>query len=72
MLRIGVLLLFLGLAFLLRYATEGMVVPVQLRYAGVAASAIALLGLGWWLRRGPWQRSPTWRPSPRSRQPRRN
>ncbi|MEX6503889.1 DUF2339 domain-containing protein [Pseudomonas zhanjiangensis] len=51
LLRVGVLLLFLGLAFLLRYATEGMVVPVQLRYAGVAASAIALLGLGWWLRR---------------------
>jgi len=49
-LRVGVLLLFLGLAFLLRYATEGMVVPVQLRYAGVAASAVALLGLGWWLR----------------------
>ncbi len=50
-LRIGVVLLFLGLAFLLRYATEGMEVPVALRYAGVAASAIALLGLGWWLRR---------------------
>ncbi|HSX90106.1 MAG TPA: DUF2339 domain-containing protein, partial [Pseudomonas sp.] len=49
-LRVGVLLLFLGLAFLLRYATEGMVVPVQVRYAGVAASAVALLGLGWWLR----------------------
>jgi uncharacterized membrane protein len=49
-LRIGVLLLFLGLAFLLRYATEGMVVPLQLRYAGVAANAIVLLGLGWWLR----------------------
>ncbi len=49
-LRVGVVLLFLGLAFLLRYATEGMVVPVELRYAGVAASAIALLGLGWWLR----------------------
>ncbi|MCO8161762.1 DUF2339 domain-containing protein [Pseudomonas sp. 21LCFQ010] len=49
-LRVGVVLLFLGLAFLLRYATEGMVVPIEARYAGVAASALALLGLGWWLR----------------------
>jgi len=49
-LRVGVLLLFLGLAFLLRYATEGMVVPIEARYAGVAACAIGLLGLGWWLR----------------------
>lgn len=49
-LRVGVVLLFLGLAFLLRYATEGMVVPVQVRYVGVAASAVTLLGLGWWLR----------------------
>ena len=36
--------------FLLRYATEGMVVPIELRYAGVAAAALGLLGLGWWLR----------------------
>ena len=49
-LRVGVVLLFFGLAFLLRYATEGMVVPIELRYAGVAAAALALLGLGWWLR----------------------
>ncbi|MGE6384400.1 DUF2339 domain-containing protein [Pseudomonas sp. NPDC078416] len=49
-LRVGVVLLFLGLAFLLRYATEGMVVPIEARYAGVAVAALALLGLGWWLR----------------------
>jgi uncharacterized membrane protein len=49
-LRVGVVLLFLGLAFLLRYATEGMVVPIELRYAGVAGCALTLLGLGWWLR----------------------
>lgn len=49
-LRVGVVLLFLGLAFLLRYATEGVEVPIELRYAGVAGAAIALLGLGWWLR----------------------
>lgn len=49
-LRIGAVVLFLGLAFLLRYATEGVVVPIETRYAGVAGSAIALLGLGWWLR----------------------
>ncbi|MCK9742934.1 DUF2339 domain-containing protein [Pseudomonas syringae] len=55
-LRVGVVVLFLGLAFLLRYATEGMVVPLEARYAAVAASALALLGLGWWLRRrnGPY------------------
>ncbi|QEI09284.1 DUF2339 domain-containing protein [Pigmentiphaga aceris] len=50
-LRVGLVLLFLGLAFLLRYATEGMDVPVELRYAGVAAAAVALIGLGWWLRK---------------------
>ncbi|MBV6824464.1 DUF2339 domain-containing protein [Pseudomonas sp. PD9R] len=49
-LRVGVVLLFLGLAFLLRYATDGIVVPIELRYAGVAAAALGLLGLGWWLK----------------------
>ena len=48
-LRVGVVLLFLGLAFLLRYATEGLVIPLEARYAAVAASALALLALGWWL-----------------------
>jgi uncharacterized membrane protein len=49
-LRVGVVLLFLGLAFLLRYATEGMVIPVEAKYAAVIICALALLGLGWWLR----------------------
>ncbi|MEO8900257.1 MAG: DUF2339 domain-containing protein [Polyangiaceae bacterium] len=45
--RVGVLLLFLGLAFLLRYASERVVVPIEIRYAGVAAAALALLFVGW-------------------------
>lgn len=49
-LRIGVVLLFIGLAFLLRYASERVAVPVEYRYAGVALAAMALLGVGWWLR----------------------
>jgi uncharacterized membrane protein len=50
LLKIGVLILFLGLAFLLRYASEYIVVPVEWRYAGVAATGVALLVFGWRLR----------------------
>jgi uncharacterized membrane protein len=49
--KIGVLILFLGLGFLLRYASEYIVVPVELRYAGVAAVGVALLATGWRLRK---------------------
>jgi uncharacterized membrane protein len=45
--KIGVLILFLGLAFLLRYAAEHAVLPVEWRYAGVAATGIGLLLFGW-------------------------
>jgi uncharacterized membrane protein len=48
--KVGVLILFLGLAFLLRYTAEHVSVPVEFRYAGVAAAAIALLLLGWRMR----------------------
>ncbi len=48
--KVGVLILFLGLAFLLRYAAERVTVPVELRYAGVALFGAALMGLGWRLR----------------------
>lgn len=48
--KVGVFILFLGLAFLLRYAAERVTVPVELRYAAVALVGAFLLGLGWRLR----------------------
>lgn len=45
--KVGVLILFLGLAFLLRYVAENTVVPVELRYAGVALAGVGLLIAGW-------------------------
>jgi uncharacterized membrane protein len=48
--RLGILLLFLGLAFLLRYAAEHVTVPIELRYAGVGLVSLVLLGIGWRLR----------------------
>jgi uncharacterized membrane protein len=49
--RVGLLVLFFGLAFLARYAVEHSLVPVEFRLAGIAAGGIALLGVGWRLRR---------------------
>lgn len=48
--RMGMLLVFLGLAFLLRYASDRVVIPLELRYLGVAATALVALVLGWRLR----------------------
>jgi uncharacterized membrane protein len=45
--KIGVLVLFLGFAFLLRYVAENTTVPIELRYAGVAAAGIGMLLFGW-------------------------
>lgn len=45
--KVGVLILFLGLAFLLRYVAENTEVPIGLRYAGVALAGIGLLLFGW-------------------------
>lgn len=46
-LRVGVVLLFIGLAFLLRYASETYSIPVEARYIAVALVALLLLILGW-------------------------
>jgi uncharacterized membrane protein len=48
--KAGVGILFLGLAFLAKYATEHIHVPIELRLAGIAAVALVLLVLGWRLR----------------------
>ncbi len=48
--KAGVGILFVGLAFLAKYASEHAQVPVELRLVGIAAVALVLLGLGWRLR----------------------
>ncbi|HYS17248.1 MAG TPA: DUF2339 domain-containing protein [Candidatus Binatia bacterium] len=48
--RVGVVILFFGVAFLLKYAHERFDMPIELRLVGVAAGAVVLLVLGWRLR----------------------
>lgn len=48
--RIGVIVLFIGVAFLLNYAYEHSLMPVELRLAGAGLGGIALTVFGWRLR----------------------
>jgi uncharacterized membrane protein len=48
--KVGILVLFIGLAFLVKYAYERVHMPIELRLSAVALGAIALLVLGWRLR----------------------
>ena len=48
--RVGILVLFFGVAFFLKYAAEHSHIPIEARLTGVALAALALLGLGWRLR----------------------
>ncbi|MBI1905462.1 MAG: DUF2339 domain-containing protein [Rhodocyclales bacterium] len=48
--RVGLLVLFFGLAFLARYAVEHSLVPIEFRLAGIVAGGVALLAVGWRLR----------------------
>jgi uncharacterized membrane protein len=50
MVRVGIVVLFFGVAFLLKYAAEHVHVPIELRLTGVALGAIVLLVVGWRLR----------------------
>ncbi|HEX6136647.1 MAG TPA: DUF2339 domain-containing protein [Casimicrobiaceae bacterium] len=48
--RVGVVVLFIGVAFLVKYASEHVTIPIEARLAAVALGAVALLALGWRLR----------------------
>jgi uncharacterized membrane protein len=50
--KIGVIVTFFGIAFLLRYAVDQgyIVISIEARYLAVTVAAVALLGLGWRLR----------------------
>src|SRR5450830_120329 len=48
--RSGIVILFIGISFLLKYAAEHSHLPIEFRMAGIALSGVALLALGWKLR----------------------
>lgn len=48
--RLGVVVLFFGVAFLLRYAYENALLPIELRLAGSALGGMVLTAAGWRLR----------------------
>ena len=45
--RVGIIVLFFGIAFLLKYAADNSLLPIEFRLAGVALAATVLIGLGW-------------------------
>jgi uncharacterized membrane protein len=48
--RSGIVVLFIGVSFLIKYATEHTQVPIELRLAGIVLTGIALMVVGWRLR----------------------
>lgn len=48
--RSGVVILFIGISFLIKYAAEHTHVPIELRLTGIALSGVGLLIVGWRLR----------------------
>jgi len=48
--RVGVVVLFFGVAFLVRLAAERGLVPIELRLVAVALGALAMIAFGWRLR----------------------
>ncbi len=50
-LKIGIVVLFFGVAFLLKYAAQRNLIPIEFRLIGVTIGGLALLTTGWFLRR---------------------
>lgn len=48
--RVGVIVLFFGVAFLLKYAYEHTHLPVEARLSAIALGALVMLAIGWRLR----------------------
>ena len=48
--RIGLIVLFFGVGFLIKYASERNYLPIELRLTGIALAGVAMLALGWRLR----------------------
>ncbi|MFP3651086.1 MULTISPECIES: DUF2339 domain-containing protein [Burkholderia] len=48
--RVGIIVLFFGVAFLLKYAADNSMLPIEFRLAGTALAAAALLAIGWRVR----------------------
>ena len=49
--KLGVVILFFGVAFLVRFAAEAGLLPIEYRLMGVTAGAMVMLAVGWRLRR---------------------
>ncbi len=45
--KIGVIVLFFGFAFLLKYAAQRNMIPIEFRLIGVVLAGLGLLGAGW-------------------------
>lgn len=48
--KVGVIVLFFGVAFLLKFVVDRGVLPIELRLAGVAVGGLVLFGVGWRLK----------------------
>ena len=48
--KAGIGILFVGLAFLAKYASEHVHLPIEVRLAAIGAAGVVLLGFGWRLR----------------------